>query len=360
MPTPLSPRGRGTISSPGNRFEALHVEEDSGAWEEIAEADPDFEPRSVKTEYLRDDSQSIITANQSPDLGFSHSLNPYRGCEHGCSYCYARPYHEFLGYNAGIDFESRILVKERAPELLERELSRSTWKPASLACSGVTDCYQPIERELQITRGCLEVLADFRNPVGIVTKNALVARDRDVLARLAEHDAAVVVLSITTLDPKLAGILEPRASRPGARLEAIRHLREAGIPVGVSVAPIIPGLNEHEIPAILAAAADHGAEFASGTVLRLPHAVSDIFTGWLERFRPDRKELVLSRIRELRGGKLNDCEFGRRLTGTGPLAEQIQQLLAIGRKRAGLDSPRGGLSTKAFRRRIPGQMELFD
>jgi DNA repair photolyase len=355
----LSHRGRGTTETPPNRFESSAIVQEDGAWEEIAKSDPDFVPKNVRTEYLRDDSQSIISSNSSPDIGFSHSLNPYRGCEHGCAYCYARPYHEYLGYNSGLDFETRIMVKERAPELLEEALARKNWIPTSLACSGVTDCYQPLERKLEITRRCLQVLADFRNPVGIITKNSLVTRDIDVLGELAQHSAAVVVLSLTTLDSELASNLEPRASRPQARLEAIRRLSEAGIPVGISLAPIIPGLNDHEIPAIMEAAADHGAIFASGTVLRLPYAVKDIFSAWLDRFSPGRKEMILNRIREMRGGELNDSYFSHRMTGSGPLAEQIQQLLAVSKKRAGLDSHRIPLNTKAFRRRMPGQMELF-
>lgn len=359
MPIHLSHRGRGTTQSPANRFEKQSVVNDDGAWEEIARVDPDFAPAKLPTTTLEDHSQSIITSNRSPDIGFSHSLNPYRGCEHGCSYCYARPYHEYLGMNAGIDFETRIMVKSNAPALLESALSRPSWKPASLACSGVTDCYQPIEKKLEITRACLRILADFRSPVGIITKNALVTRDLDLLAELASHRASLVVISLTTLDSGLAAKLEPRASGPAARLRAIRDLREAGIPVGVSLAPIIPGLNDHEIPAILEAAADHGAGFASGTVLRLPHAVSDVFSGWLDEYFPDRKELILGRIRELRGGQLNDSRFGSRMTGTGPLAAQIQQLITISKRRYGLDSPRKSLHTDAFRRRTPGQLELF-
>ncbi len=347
------------MENPPNRFERLAVESDPGAWEEIAGSDPDFEPRRVRTEFLRDDSQSILSANASPDIGFAYSLNPYRGCEHGCAYCYARPYHEYLGYSSGIDFESRILVKERAAGLLEEALAKKSWRPTPLACSGVTDCYQPVERTLEITRRCLAVLVDFRQPVGIVTKNALVVRDLDLLAELASHGAAKVVLSLTTLDAKLASAMEPRASRPAARLAAMKALSEAGIPVGASIAPIIPGLNDHEIPALVAAAAAHGAGFASGTMLRLPYAVKDVFAAWLERFEPDRKELILGRIRQVRKGALNDTDYGSRMTGTGPLAEQIAQLLAVSKRRHGLDRPRVPLSTAAFRRRMPGQLELF-
>ncbi|NLT72405.1 MAG: PA0069 family radical SAM protein [Verrucomicrobiaceae bacterium] len=364
MPIHLSHRGRGTIENPPNRFEATSIVSDDGAWEEIARTDPDFAPRRTPTTYLRDESRTLISRNHSPDIGFSHSLNPYRGCEHGCAYCYARSYHEYLGYNAGLDFESRIMVKDKAPELLEAELAKKAWRPVALACSGVTDCYQPLERELQITRGCLAVLADFRNPVGLITKNALVTRDLDLLGELASHRAAQVVLSLTTLDPALSSILEPRASRPAARLEAMRLLSAAGIPVGVSLAPIIPGLNEHEIPALMQAAADHGASFASAALLRLPHAVKDIFAAWLDQFAPGKKDLILNRIRETRGGALNDSTFGRRMSGTGPLAEQIGQLVEISKRRAGFPDreknfTHSRLSTAAFRRRLPGQMELF-
>ena len=359
MPIHLSPKGRGTTHAPANRFQREAIVPDDGAWEEIARIDPDFEPARLPTETLEAHSQAIITTNRSPDIGFSHSLNPYRGCEHGCSYCYARPYHEYLGMNAGIDFETRIMVKSKAPALLAESLAGPSWKPVPLACSGVTDCYQPIEKKLEITRSCLRVLADCRNPVGIITKNALVTRDIDLLCELAHFDASLVVVSLTSLDSDLAGKLEPRSSRPMARLQAIRELSEAGIPVGVSLAPIIPGLNDHEIPAIMEAAADHGAGFASGTILRLPYCVGDLFSSWLEQYFPARKVLVLGRIRELRGGALNDSRFGVRMSGTGPLAAQIQQLIAVSKRRSGLESPRNSLNTGAFLRRVPGQLELF-
>ena len=251
-------RGRGANINPANRFEALHYELED--W-----CEPDAETRPIRTQFFRDDSQSIISYNNSPDVGFDASLNPYRGCEHGCAYCYARPTHEYLGFSAGIDFESRILVKPNAAELLAAELARPSWKPQHLALSGVTDAYQPIERKLQITRSCLRVLAEFRNPVIVITKNHLVTRDADYLGELAKVQRGAVTLSITTLDPKLARILEPRASSPSHRLDAIAKLHEAGIPVGVNVAPIIPGINEHEIPAIT----DGGGE--GGSTVRLLH-----------------------------------------------------------------------------------------
>jgi DNA repair photolyase len=344
-------RGRGANINPPNRFEALHYELED--W-----CEPDVEAGPVRTQFFRDDSQSVISYNNSPDVGFDASLNPYRGCEHGCAYCYARPTHEYLGFSAGIDFESRILVKPNAAELLAAELARPSWTPQHLALSGVTDAYQPIERKLQITRSCLRVLAEFRNPVIVITKNHLVTRDVDHLGELARDNASAVSLSITTLDPKLARILEPRASSPSLRLDAIARLREAGIPVGVNVAPIIPGINEHEIPSITATAAKAGAQFASYTIVRLPLAVAPIFVAWLENHFPERKEKVLSRIRSLRNGNLNSAKFGARMRGEGPLAEQIRQMFHVSCRRAGLNRARRELSTATFRRLLPNQMEL--
>jgi DNA repair photolyase len=344
-------RGRGANINPPNRFEALHYELED--W-----CEPDLEAGPVRTQFFRDDSQSVISYNNSPDVGFDASLNPYRGCEHGCAYCYARPTHEYLGFSAGIEFESRILVKPNAAELLAAELARPSWTPQHLALSGVTDAYQPIERKLQITRSCLRVLAEFRNPVIVITKNHLVTRDVDHLGELARDNASAVSLSITTLDPKLARILEPRASSPSLRLDAIARLREAGIPVGVNVAPIIPGINEHEIPSITATAAKAGAQFASYTIVRLPLAVAPIFVTWLENHFPERKEKVLSRIRSLRNGNLNSAKFGARMRGEGPLAEQIRQMFHVSCRRAGLNRARRELSTATFRRLLPNQMEL--
>ena len=267
--------------------------------------------------YLRDGTQTLISYTDSPDIGFGASVNPYRGCEHGCAYCYARPFHEYLGFSAGIDFETRIMVKTAAPEILRGELSSPGWRPQPLAMSGVTDCYQPVERKLQITRRCLQVLAAFRNPVTIVTKNHLVTRDVDILRELAEVQAACVNLSITTLDAGLARRLEPRASLPGHRLEAIERLNSEGIPAGVLVAPVIPGLNEHEIPSILRAARRAGARSAGYTLLRLPFGVKDIFSAWLAEHLPEARQRILGRIRDMRGGALNDSRFGTRMRGEG-------------------------------------------
>jgi DNA repair photolyase len=340
--------GRGATINPPGRFEKL----------EIA-IDEEFEEPNPRTQYLRDSSQSLITTNDSPDIGFRTSINPYRGCEHGCSYCYARPYHEYLGFSAGVDFETRIMVKMDAPKLLRRELSAKKWTPQPVAMSGVTDCYQPVEKKLEITRGCLQVLAEFRNPVGIVTKNHLVTRDIDVLGELASFQAASVHLSITTLDSSLARRLEPRAASPAHRLDAVRQLSAAGIPVGVLVAPIIPGLNDHEIPAILKAAREAGAQRAGYTMVRLPHGVKDVFSAWLEEHLPDAKERVLGRIRDMRGGKLNDSTFGSRMRGEGAFAEQIQQLFAVSRHREGYPDRTSGLSAAAFCNPAGEQLEMF-
>ncbi len=347
----LGAHGRGAASNPSNRFEKLDYEPDLGALE-------GDESRPVRTRYFRDASRSIIAYNDSPDVGFDAGLNPYRGCEHGCAYCYARPTHEFLGFSSGIEFESMIMVKENAAELLRAELSSKKWKPQVLAMSGVTDCYQPIERRLQLTRRCLEVLVEFRNPVSVITKNHLVTRDIDLLSKLAEHGAASVNISITTLDPGLAKKLEPRASAPSRRLDAVRELTAARIPVNVMVAPIIPALNDHEIPALLKAAADAGAASAAYTLIRLPLAVATIFSEWLDRHRPGQKRKILERVMSMRGGKLNEGRFGERMRGEGVFADQIRQMFRVSCRRYGLDREIPPLSVSAFR--VPSaQLDLF-
>jgi len=351
MSAPQPFKGRGTSDNPLNRF---HVE----SRERDQEYDPSEDP-SPQTQFIADDTQSIIAWNDSPDIPFDASINVYRGCEHGCVYCYARPFHEYLGFSSGLDFETRILVKQRAPELLRAELSSPKWRPQVLAMSGVTDCYQPAERKFQLTRRCLEVLAEFRNPVGIVTKNHLVTRDLDLLAELARHQAVVVYLSLTTLDASLTPKLEPRSSLPAHRLAAIRRLKEAGIPVGVMIAPIIPGLNDHEIPSLLAEAAQAGATAAGKVVLRLPFALKELFEGWLERHFPERKDKILNRIRALRGGQLSDATPGRRMTGEGLFAEQIARLFEVSARKAGLNVQRHSLSTAHFRRPGGVQLDLF-
>ena len=339
-------RGRGTTPNPANRFERLSVERD--VWSLAEEPAP-------TTEFLVDSSRTIVARNSSPDVGFDVSVNPYRGCEHGCVYCYARPTHEYLGFSAGLDFESKILVKPDAAKLLRAELSSPSWKPRPLAFSGVTDPYQPIERRMRITRACLEVVAEFRNPVLLVTKSFLVTRDIDLLSRLARHDAAAVAISVTTLDAKLHGRMEPRAPIPARRLEAMERLSDAGVPVAVFVAPVIPGLNDHEIPAILEASARRGARGATCVPIRLPFAVKHLFVDWLDRHFPDRRDKVVNRIMEMRGGRLNDPRPVSRMKGQGPLARQVMELFGIARRRAGLAGGVPALSTSAFRR--PGAVE---
>lgn len=343
-------RGRGAGFNPPNRFiDAAYVEHD--------EVDEPYVP-SLELELLPDASKSLIASNDSPDLSFDRSVNPYRGCEHGCSYCFARPTHEYLGYSAGIDFETKILVKHDAPKLLRQELMRKSWQPQVVFFSGVTDCYQPIERRLQLTRQCLEVLAEFRNPAIVLSKNALVARDIDVFARLAEHHAIRVMLSITSLDADLIGLMEPRTSRPKARLGALRRLSGAGIPCGVMIGPIIPGLTDHEVPSILEAAAKAGAQVASWTALRLPHAVAPIFQDWLQRAVPGQASKILSKVRGMREGKLNESDYFRRHRPAGAEMAMVKSMFEVTCKRLGLNREIPPLSTASFQR--PGeQLGLF-
>ncbi len=355
-----APRGRGAQFNPPNRFEPTHHEIEL----ETVEDDADYLASLGRpaTEYLADSSRSVIAQNDSPDVGFEVSINPYRGCEHGCIYCYARPTHEYLGFSAGLDFETKILVKHDAPELLRKALVSPRWQPRVLGLSGVTDPYQPVERRLELTRRCLAVLAEFRQPVSIITKNRLVTRDLDLLGELARHGAVGVFVSITSLDDELIGCLEPRTTRPAGRLDAVAALSAAGIPTGVMVAPIIPGLTKHEMPAILSAAAEAGAQFAGYTLLRLPMAVADLFESWLERHCPERKSKILGRIRAARGGKLNESRFGFRMRGEGEAASVIGRLFKNSCRRFGLNQRRWPVSAAAFRRPTPAgsQLTLFE
>ncbi|MEX2639389.1 MAG: PA0069 family radical SAM protein, partial [Balneolales bacterium] len=300
-----------------------------------------------------------LSKNDSPDIGFNYSMNPYRGCEHGCIYCYARPTHEYLGYSAGFDFESRILVKKNAPQLLREQLGHRKWRPEIIVLSGVTDCYQPVERKLELTRACLKVLAEFKNPFSIITKNHLVTRDIDILTEMAADHAVKVCLSITTLEADLARVMEPRTSVPLRRLEAIRKLSEAGIPVGVMVAPVIPALTDHEMPAIIKAAAQAGAETAGYVVLRLPFAVKPLFEDWLGNHFPDRKDKIISRIQEMRGGRMYDSTFGSRMRGEGEFASQINQVFKMACRKAAISNSSAPLSTAAFRNPDHNQLSLF-
>lgn len=344
-------KGRGSSDNPVNRFEGNYIDYDLD--EETGEKP------SPKTQLIRDDTKTIISYNNSEDIGFNAGINPYRGCEHGCIYCYARPYHEYLGYSSGLDFESKIVVKYNAADLLRKELSARKWKPQVIAMSGVTDVYQPIERKLQITRQCLEVMADFRNPVGIITKNHLVTRDLDLLKELNKYNCVSVTISVTTLDKDLTGVMEPRTSRPQRRLDAIKELSSAGIPVNVNVAPIIPGLTDHECAAILEAAAEAGAVSAGYTILRLPYKVKELFVDWLEQHYPDRKGKVLSRIKDMRDGKLNNSEWSTRMKGEGIFSKQIADLFQVQTNRLGLNKRHVGLTTENFIRRSGSQLDLF-
>lgn len=345
-------KGRGVSRDLPNRFR-----------QEWWEPEPGELPDN-RTELIEDHSASILSKNSSPDVPFRLGINPYRGCEHGCVYCYARPSHEYLGYSPGLDFERKIVFKPRAAALLKQALAKRSYQPEVIALSGNTDCYQPVERRLKLTRGCLEVLAEARNPTALITKSALVARDIDLLADLASHEAACVTLSLTTLDPELTGILEPRASRPARRLQAIRALSQAGVPTGVLIAPVIPGLNDHEIPAILAAAAEAGATRAGWILLRLPGAVEPLFEEWLATHLPTQRAKILARLRAVRGGKLHESRFGERMRGQGPYAKQLEQLFELGRRRAGIPSEGEvrPLSSAAFRKPTPDgtrQLPLF-
>lgn len=343
-----APRGRGTAENPADRFTELHVERD-----------PDAPPDAPPTVVYRDSSRSLLSKNDSPDIPFEWSGNPYRGCEHGCVYCYARPTHEWLGLSAGLDFETKLFAKPDAPRLLRAELSHPKWEPKVVAFSGVTDCYQPVERTLQITRACLEVMAELKHPTGIITKSALVTRDLDLLKELARHRAVMVCITVTTLDDELAAALEPRAARPAKRLEAIEQLAAAGVPTAVLVAPVIPGLTDHEIPAILEAAAARGATHASWQLLRLPFGVKELFASWLARWRPDRAEKVLNRIRDLHDGKLSESRFGLRMRGEGPFAEQLDKLFKVFAAKHGLARRRFDLDASAFVRPMrPKQLAL--
>lgn len=327
----------GSAIDPPNRFERLRREID---WEQL-EWEDEYRHRLAnrQIEYLDDDSQSIVSENQSPDIPFRFSVNPYRGCAHGCAYCYARPTHEYLGLNAGLDFETKIVVKRGAATLLRQFLQRKSWRCEPITFSGVTDCYQPAERVFQLTRQCLQVAAEFRQPVNVITKNALVVRDLDLLQPLAQRRLVHVLISITTLDRRLASDLEPRTSTPEARLRAIAALAAAGIPVGVMVAPLIPGLNETEMAVILEQAKAAGAAAAGYTLLRLPLTVEPVFLEWLQRVVPLKADKVRALIGNTRDGQMNQSQWGRRMTGSGPMAAQIQQMFHLFRRKHGLHQP---------------------
>lgn len=369
-------RGRASTLNPGNRFESirLHVlgeHLDEIAIERAAEGLGPDELPTINTRVFYDRSRTIINHVQSPDIGFSWTINPYRGCEHGCVYCYARPTHEYLGWSCGLDFETKLLAKTDAAPLLRTELSRNSWQGERIVLSGITDPYQPVERSLRITRSILEVCVEFAQPVAFITKNALIARDADLLAELARFNAASASISVTSLDNSLASKLEPRASAPAARLNAIRRLASAGVPVSVMVAPIIPGINDHEIPRILQAACDAGATGAGYVMLRLPYQNKDLFLDWLRTHFPDRAAKVESHVRSLHGGNLYDHAWHTRQRGDGPLADHIEQSFNLFKRRHGFgdrphisskqprNSPREEFERRKSLRLSRGQLNLF-
>ena len=346
-------RGRGAASNASGRFETRTRSPVDDGWD----TDP-AEP--LRTEVTLEVARTIITRNTSPDVPFDRSINPYRGCEHGCVYCFARPTHAFLGLSPGLDFETRLFAKPDAARLLRAELARPRYTPATIAIGTNTDPYQPIEKRLGIMRAILEVLSETRHPVGIVTKGALMTRDLDILGEMGRAGLAHVGVSLTTLDPGLTRAMEPRAASPARRLAAIRALSQAGCPVRVMVAPVIPGLTDHEIEPILTAARDAGASAASWVALRLPLEVSGLFRDWLAEARPDRAKRVMGRVRELHGGRDYDPAWGRRMRGQGIHAELIARRFDIAKKRLDLDAPLPPLRTDQFRRAGPEQLSLFD
>ncbi|HEU5094997.1 MAG TPA: PA0069 family radical SAM protein [Reyranella sp.] len=341
--------GRGALSNASSRYDSEKRVRTTDGWEPSAEqASEDDELPPLRTTLTRDATRTILARNTSPDVPFDRSINPYRGCEHGCIYCFARPTHAYLGLSPGLDFETKILFKPDAAKLLVAELASPKYRCDVVAMGTNTDPYQPVERELKVTRQILRVLSDFNNPVGIVTKNHLVTRDIDILGDMARRNLAEVFLSVTTLDRDLARAMEPRASAPYRRLEAIRRLAEAGVPVGVMTAPMIPGLNDHEMESILEAAMDAGATRAGFTVLRLPLEIKDLFDEWLRTHRPDRAERVLSLIRQMRGGALYQAEFGLRMRGEGPIAQLLSARFSAAVKRLGLNRIGYRLDTLRF------------
>ncbi len=348
-------RGRGTLSNTSGRYEAIaRIAFDDG-WQSLDDLPP------FKTTVQVDATRKIITRNESPDISFDRSINPYRGCEHGCVYCFARPTHAYLGLSPGLDFESRLFMKPDAPLLLERELSAPGYAPRTIAIGTNTDPYQPIERQYQIMRGILEVLERAGHPVGIVTKSALIVRDIDILSRMAERNLAKVAISVTTLDPELARTMEPRASTPPKRLEALRRLSAAGIPTSVMVAPVIPAINDADIERILDAAAAAGVKGAGYVLLRLPLEVRDLVKEWLMANYPDRYRHVLKLIRDMRGGKDYDSTWGKRMTGAGPYAWMIGRRFETACERLGLNTERTRLTTEHFQKPKKGaeQLSLF-
>lgn len=341
-------KGRGAVSNRDGRFEAHSHEAADDGWGVLEE-----EPGRLRTSLHLDAARSVIAKNSSPDIPFDQSINPYRGCEHGCVYCFARPSHAYYGLSPGLDFETKLFHKPDAPEILRKELSRKTYRPKVIAMGTNTDPYQPVERQQRLTRRILEVLAEFGHPVTIVTKSALIERDLDILGPMAASGQASVMISVTTLDRRLANRLEPRASTPPKRLGAISALARAGVPVGVLVAPVIPALNDWEMERILDAAVEAGARNAGYILLRLPHEIKDLMSEWLEAHAPDKKDHVLSLIRQSRDGALYRAEFGKRMTGSGPYADMLRQRFHLARRKRGLTGSSAPLDISGFR--VPPQ-----
>lgn len=314
---------------------------------------------SAKTQFLFEHAKKIINKITSPDLPMKYSINPYQGCEHGCVYCYARNTHQYWGYSAGLDFESKIIVKKNAPELLRKELSHSKWKPEAIMFSGNTDCYQPIERKVMLTRHCLEIFREFHHPVGLISKNSLILRDLELLESMANDGLVHVYITITTLDESLRRVMEPRTASAYRRLQTVKTLADRGIPVGVMLGPVIPGLNSHEIPTLLKEASDAGAMNAGYTFVRLNGAIGQIFENWLRANFPDRADKVLNQIRESHGGNLNDSQFGRRMRGEGPIAESISDLFKLSKKQYFQGKKMPDYDVSKFRRPGDGQLSLF-
>ena len=352
-------KGRGTAWAIEHRFNAQKRESFDDGWGTLEQAARE-EQLSPGTQVFEQEVRSILAGNDSPDIGFDLSINPYRGCEHGCIYCYARPTHSYLNLSPGLDFETRIVAKVNAAQRLREALSSPSYQPLSLNIGSATDAYQPAERRLRITRSVIEVLAEFRHPFSLITKSSGVERDLDLLAPLAEKRLAAVYVSVTTLDPALARIMEPRATAPHRRLKTISALARAGVPVGVSVSPVIPFVNEPELERILQAAADAGATSAFSVVLRLPWEVNPIVQQWLEDHYPERAARIMSRVREMRGGKDNDARFGTRMTGQGVWAQLLRQRFDKAVERLGLNRQRAPLDFSQFRRNVAaGQGQLF-
>ncbi len=341
-------RTRGAVSNPDSRFDAEQSQLDVQQLDEVSGTE--LAERRINTETLADSSRSILSRTDSPDIGMNWSLNPYRGCEHGCIYCYARPTHEYLGFSAGIDFETRIMVKHEAPQLLRHALQSPKWQPDIISIAGNTDCYQPLEKRLELTRSCLQVLLQHRNPAAIITKSALVLRDLELLQAMQQQHLIAVMISITTLDANLARRLEPRAALPQQRLNALKQLSQAGIPTGVMVAPIIPGLTDEEMPNILRQAAAAGARSAGWICLRLPHGLKQLFLDWLQFHYPEKTNRIVTALRQFHGGKLYQAQFGTRMRGEGKRAQMLAQWFKAECSRLKLNQPPSPfqLSTQHF------------